>query len=91
KNTVAEILSHNKNISPEKAEHLAELLSTGTWTHDYPITVDEARSLGLPVSTDMPEEIYRLMTMYPQAGHKRPSVSYIPIPYQQPERRNGKS
>jgi len=25
----------------------------GTWTHDYPITSDEAKSLGLPVGTDM--------------------------------------
>lgn len=87
RNTVAEILSHNPRIDASKAEELADLLATGTWTHDYPITVDEAQAMGLPVSTDMPEEVYKLMTLYPQAGQKRPSVSYIPIPYQQPERR----
>src|SRR4030081_1724813 len=29
----------------EQAAALAEKLSTGTWTHDYPITADEARRL----------------------------------------------
>ena len=32
-----------------KAQALAKKLATGTWTHDYPITADEARSLGSPV------------------------------------------
>jgi hypothetical protein len=47
----------------------------------HPITVEEARELGLPVSTDMPQEVYDLMQLYPQAAQRRPSVQYIPIPY----------
>jgi ClpP class serine protease len=69
-----------ERMGPEKAEQLATTLSTGTWTHDYPITVDEARELGLPVSTDMPKEVYKLMSLYPQTSQRRPSVEYIPSP-----------
>jgi len=65
----------------EKAEELATILTEGRWTHDYPITCEEARKLGLPVSCDMPEEIYSLMELYPQAAPQRPSVQYIPVPY----------
>lgn len=69
----------------EEAGHIAEMLSSGTWTHDYPLTVSEARSLGLPVSTEMPPEVYKLMALYPQVGYRRPSVQYVPIPYRIPE------
>jgi len=65
----------------EEASKLADELASGRWTHDYPITVEEAKALGLKVSTDMPDEIYHLMNLYPQALQRRPSVSYIPMPY----------
>jgi ClpP class serine protease len=85
KDTLREILlSHT---SPEQAETLAEILSSGRWTHDYPITVEEARGLGLPISTEVPKEVYQLMNMYPQAGMGRPTVEYIPLPYPAPRPR----
>jgi ClpP class serine protease len=65
----------------EKAKELAHTLASGTWTHDYPITVDEARNFGLRVSTDMPDEVYQLMGLYPQTAQRRPSVEYVPLPY----------
>jgi len=65
----------------EKAVELANTLTSGRWTHDYPITSDEAAALGLPVTTEMPVEIYELMQLYPQAVVGRPSVEYIPVPY----------
>ncbi len=65
----------------EKAEQLATELCSGKWTHDYPITVEEGRRLGLKISTDVPTEIYHLMNLYPQASARRPSVDYIPMPY----------
>jgi ClpP class serine protease len=65
----------------DKAAELAHTLSSGTWTHDYPITVSEARDLGLPVSTDMPQEVYEMMQLYPQTAQRRPSVEYMPVPY----------
>jgi len=68
-------------MGEEKAQETAHILATGTWTHDYPIMVDEARSLGLNVSTDMPQEVYDLMSLHPQAQARRPSVQYIPAPY----------
>lgn len=86
RHTVPEILSHTAHMDKGKAQELAELLATGTWTHDYPITVEEGRELGLPISTEMPEEVYKLMALYRQPAQKRPSVSYVPIPYQRPEK-----
>ncbi|PWH13792.1 MAG: hypothetical protein DDG59_13915 [Anaerolineae bacterium] len=85
KDTLREILM--SHTSPEQAETLAEILSSGRWTHDYPITVEEARGLGLPISTDVPKEVYQLMNMYPQAGMGRPTVEYIPLPYPTPRPR----
>jgi hypothetical protein len=53
-------------MSPENAQETAHLLSEGRWTHDFPIDVEHARSLGLPVSTDLPDEVRLLMSLYPQ-------------------------
>jgi ClpP class serine protease len=61
------------------AKQLAELLTTGQFTHDYPITVERATSVGLCISTDMPKSIYGLMELYPQTGAGRPSVNYVPM------------
>jgi len=66
--------------TPEKAKELADLLSTGTWTHDFPITLEVARQLGLKVSSDMPGEILQLMSLYPQPVRRQPSVEYLPGP-----------
>jgi hypothetical protein len=60
--------------------------ASGTWTHDYPITVGEARELGLAVSTDMPDEVFEMMQPYPQTAQRRPSVEYVPLPYGPRER-----
>lgn len=59
--SVIEILTSN-GMPSEKAETLAQTLSSGVWTHDYPITMSEAR----------------------------PSVQYIPLPYPQPPRNDGR-
>src|SRR4030081_2264377 len=50
----------------EKAGEMAKLMTSGTWTHDYPITFERARDLELRVNSDMPENIMRLMQLYPQ-------------------------
>lgn len=82
--SVVRILRHNPEFSEAKAEELATLLATGTWTHDHPIMAEDAKEMGLPINTDMPVEVYRLMDFYAQSQQKRPSVSYIPAPYSQP-------
>jgi ClpP class serine protease len=73
-----------RRLPAEQASALADQLATGRWTHDYPITVDEARTLGFTVSTDMPRAVYDLMELYPQSGNRRPSVQYVPLPYRGP-------
>ncbi len=67
-------------IGDEQAEKIAQEIATGTWTHDYPITAEKASELGLKVSTDMPETVYKLMALFPQTAQRRPSVIYIPTP-----------
>jgi ClpP class serine protease len=74
---VAEVLL--KRLSKEKAVQLAAILSDGRWTHDFPITIEGARPLGLPVATNMPRTVYQLMDLYPQAATGRPSVLYVPL------------
>lgn len=78
--TVHNLLRSN-NLQDPKADELAQKLSRGQWTHDYPISVNEAREMGLPVSEDMPKEIYALMDLFPQTMQRRPSVEFIPTPY----------
>jgi ClpP class serine protease len=67
----------------EKAKELAQVLTEGRWTHDYPITVDEAKKLGLNVSTEVPEEVYTLMQLYPQPMKQRGTVEFMPYPIRQ--------
>lgn len=67
----------------DKAEALAEKLSTGQWTHDYPISPAEAKELGLPVSMNMPDAVLELMTLYPQPVRSQGGgVEYLPVPRQ---------
>jgi ClpP class serine protease len=75
----------------DKATELADTLSEGRWTHDFPIDVTTARSLGLEVSTDLPNEVRQLMRLYPQPRGRRPSVEYIPLPYGNPDQMPGSS
>lgn len=77
---VYELLTGN-DVPAEKAEELATVLSEGRWTHDFPITVELARELGLNVSTDLPPEVRELLELYPQPRGRRPSVEFIPTPH----------
>jgi len=70
-----------EKMAEEKARQLARILSSGRWTHDYPLTCEQLAGLGLPVRSDLPAEIYALMDLYPQPAQRRPSVQYIPLPY----------
>ncbi len=68
-------------IGEEQAEHLADVLTEGRWTHDYPITAEQLRDMGLTVCHPMPREVYQLMDLYPQPAQRRPSIQYVPVPY----------
>jgi ClpP class serine protease len=63
-----------------QAEALAETLATGTVTHDYPITFERAKALGLPVSDDFPKGVHDLMSQFSMPTNRRPSVMYVPLP-----------
>lgn len=68
-------------MAPAAAGRLARLLTSGQWTHDYPIPAAAAAELGLPVTTDMPEEIVKLMRLYPQPVRHQDGVEYLPVPH----------
>ena len=74
---VAELL---KKCMPDvDAQKVAALITTGQFTHDFPITVERAQSVGLCISTEMPKAMYTLMDLYPQTGAGRPSVNFVPL------------
>jgi ClpP class serine protease len=63
-----------------KVDELARLLSEGTWTHDFPITYERAKLLGLPVTSDISDDVLKLMSLYPQPTRTQPTVEYLPWP-----------
>jgi len=69
-----------RQMTESAAAEVSETLTSGQWTHDYPIDADEARGLGLRISTDMPEEVLELMQLYPQPMTTSPTVEYLPNP-----------
>lgn len=64
-------------VSENAAIAIAEQLSSGRWTHDYPIAFAEARELGLNVSNDMPKDIMELMALFPDTLRRTRSVKYL--------------
>ncbi len=79
RDTVYELLKDK--LGDEKAKEVAKILTEGRWTHDYPLTVEVVRQLGLNVSTDVPQEVYELMELYPQPMMQRhPGVEFVPTP-----------
>lgn len=64
-----------ETMAPEKAEQIAHTLSEGRWTHDYGMSADEAKLLGLPVSAEMPRDILVLMDLYAQPPRRPGAVS----------------
>src|SRR5438128_4341965 len=82
KQAASELLE--RRLPADQARALAEKLTAGTWTHDYPIWASTAKSLGLPVSTDMPNGVLELMKLYPQPVRMQSGggVEYLPVPRQ---------
>lgn len=76
RDTVRELLGDR--MPSEQADRLAEMLSQGTWTHDYPITASAAKEMGLSVNTEIPDVFLQLMTLYPQPTRQSAAVEYLP-------------
>jgi len=72
------------NMTEGQRDKLAEILTSGNWTHDYGITAKEAAGLSLPVSTDLPDAIFDLMRLYPQPLRRTPGVEYRPSRHERP-------
>lgn len=77
---VKEVLMAN-GMGADRAHALADQLTQGYYTHDYPISADMLQSMGLNVRTDLPPEIYQLMALYPQPAQRSSGVEYVPVPY----------
>lgn len=77
-------------LERDQAKDLAEALTSGQWTHDFPITVERARALNLPVDAEMPEFVHELLELFPQRARQYPSVQYLPEPARK-EDENGKA
>ncbi|NJL49319.1 MAG: hypothetical protein HC929_20075 [Leptolyngbyaceae cyanobacterium SM2_5_2] len=82
--TLLEDTFPRQKVQPTDIDKIIDRLTTGQVTHDYPITVEEATEIGLPITVGLPREIYNLMDLYPQPMVGRPTVQYIPMPYQNP-------
>jgi ClpP class serine protease len=76
KRGAVEILTPRMEVAA--AEVLAEKLAGGHWTHDYALTAKEAAHLGLPIKTGMPQEVLKLMRLYPQPV-QRSGVEFLPV------------
>ncbi len=73
RNMVNELLE-GKFEDKEKQEQVIEKLTGGEMIHSEMISVEDARALGLPVSTGLPPEIHEFMKYYRAAGS---NVEYI--------------
>jgi ClpP class serine protease len=70
-------------LEPQPAEEVADLLTRGAWTHDYPISSEEAEAMGLPVNTQIGQRVMKMLRLYPQPKQRSSKVEYLP------ERRHG--
>lgn len=64
-------------VSENAASNIAQLLSSGQWTHDYPIGAAMAKEIGLNVSTSFPADITELMRLFPDTLRRAPSVRWL--------------
>ncbi len=79
--SIVQELLEGKPTNGTGPDELARILSLseGTWMHDYPITHERARALGLQVRSDIPDDVLKLMSLYPQPTRTQPSVE-LPVP-----------
>lgn len=73
---VAELLLAG-GASEERAAEVAGALTGGAWTPGYPIMLEEAQRLGLPVNPLLPPEVYALLDLYDTGPRSRPSTGAV--------------
>jgi ClpP class serine protease len=74
------ILAALQPLLQKRLLEMAQILTEGRWTHDYPVTFEEAAKLGLHVNKGIPAELYQLMSLFPQPVKQQPSLEYIAVP-----------
>lgn len=74
-------------LGAERAPQVAQLLSTGVWTHDHPLMASTLEKLGLPIRLGVPAEERALMNLYPQPRGREDAVEFVPGRPSGPERR----
>lgn len=75
------ILKRNRvNFAGAGIDAVEELVS-GKQTHDFPLTFERGKQLGLNISDNVPKVIDQLMALYTQPPLEKRSVEYIPTPY----------
>src|SRR3982075_595753 len=86
KQAASELLT--RRLPAEQASALADKLTSGIWTHDYPIWASTGKSLGLSISTNMPDDVFQLMKLYPQPVRMQSGggVEYLPVERRSPGR-----
>jgi ClpP class serine protease len=52
-----------KKMGAERATEVATIMTDGRWTHDYPLHVEQLQEMGLPVSTEIPQEFWQLLSL----------------------------
>ncbi len=67
-----------EKMDEAKSEKVAEFLTGGYITHDTPLMLETARSLGLSVIEGVPEKIYDLFMTCQFGACERPSLAYLP-------------
>lgn len=68
-----------QKYSEQTVNKVVDELVSGKYTHDNPITADQASAIGLKVSTRVPGEIYDLMHLYKMGTTtRRPGVEFVP-------------
>jgi ClpP class serine protease len=70
----------SKHMDAARAHDVADLLATGTWTHDHPLMAPELEQLGLPVKVGVPREERLLLDLYPQPRGRETAVEYVAGP-----------
>jgi len=58
----------------EAADKLAEALTADHWAPGCPIFIDQIEEMGFKINKNVPDEVYRLMNLYPQSLPQRPTA-----------------
>ena len=67
-----------RRMSEDRARDVARLLSSGVWTHDYPLMPSDLEPLGFSITVGVPVEERELMDLYPQPRGRQTAVEYFP-------------